>query len=148
MTFKLMLILTGISIISLLGCKKHEGRAIIITGSNTTVKVPGTLTGTFTTSGAFNTSGIAEMVVVPNGDDSIHCTYTMTATEGKFVMSMDCEKPPAMNGAWTINHGTGAYGGLKGVGTLVMMFPPDVPDGVLSTETMTGVVWLPRWHGR
>ena len=144
MTFRLMLILFGFLIINLMGCKKKDGEAIIITGTNTAVKVPGTLTGTFTTSGAFNTSGTAEMVVVPNGDDSIHCTYTMTAAEGAFIMEMDCEKPPAMTGAWTINHGTGYYGGLKGAGTLVMMFPPDIPAGALSTETMTGVVWLHR----
>jgi len=142
MTFRLLLLIFGVSVITLLGCRKLDGNAIIIKGTNLNSPKPGTLTGTFTANGAFNTSGTSVMVVVPVGEDSIHCTYTMTAPEGTFTMGMDCEKPPGMTGVWKITGGTGHYQGLRGGGPLTMMFPPDVPNGVISEETMTGNVWL------
>ena len=138
---KLMLLL-GVSIIFLIGCKKHENRAVTIIGTNLSILKPGTLTGTFTATGAFNSSGTSLMIVVPVGTDSIHCTWTATAPEGTFTIGMDCEKPPKMSGHWKVISGTGHYKHLQGSGSLIMMFPPDVPPGVLTTETMTGVVWL------
>jgi hypothetical protein len=142
MKLKLMLLLLGVSFIALMGCKKHEGSAITIVGTNLASPKPGTITGTFTATGAFNTSGTSLMIVVPVGTDSIHCTWTATAPEGTFTIGMDCEKPPKMLGVWKVTSGTGRYRHLQGSGSLVMMFPPDVPPGVLTTETMTGVVWL------
>jgi hypothetical protein len=139
-----MLILLGVFMLVVLGCTKRGGRGIVIKGTSTASPKPGTLTGTFVATGAFNTHGAGEMVVVPVGEDSIHCRYKLTAPEGDFEMVMDCEKPPGMTGVWKIISGTGFYSGMKGHGTLVMMFPPDVPAGVISEETMTGEVWL-RW---
>ena len=139
---QVVLLLFSASFIFLLGCRKHDGRAVTIVGTNLASPKPGTLTGTFTASGAFNSSGTAVMVVIPNGEDSIHCTYTMTASDGTFEIAMDCEKPPMMTGDWKITGGTGHYVHLQGSGTLIMKFPPDIPSGALSTETMTGVAWL------
>ena len=144
MKFKSVLLLLAVFLFTLVGCTKREGRAIMIKGTSTASPKPGTLTGTFVATGAFNTHGVGEMVVVPVGEDSIHCTYELTAPEGSFMMVMDCEMPPGMNGVWKIISGTGFYSGMTGKGTLVMMFPPDVPAGVISEETMTGEVWM-RW---
>ena len=144
MKFKLMLFVLGVSFISFMGCKKHEGRPVTIQATNLEVSTPGTLTGTFTASGAFNSSGTHVMVVVPVGTDSIHCTTTFTAPEGTFLMLMKCEAPPMMSGAWKIVSGTGAYAALRGSGPLTMRFPPDpsVPAGALGVETMTGEAHL------
>jgi hypothetical protein len=144
MKLKSMLILFGVFMLILLGCTKREGRAVIIKGTSLASPKPGTLTGTFVATGAFNTHGVGEMVVVPVGEDSIHCTYKLTAPEGDIHMVMDCEMPPGMTGVWKITGGTGYYSGMTGRGTLVMMFPPDVAVGVISEETMTGEVWM-RW---
>ena len=140
MKFKLLLVVLGMFMLMQLGCTKREGRAIVIKGSITSSPKPGTLIGPFVATGAFNTHGVGEMVVVPNGEDSIHCTYKLTAPEGHFDMIMDCEMPPGMTGVWKITGGSGYYSGMKGHGTLVMMFPPDVPAGVLYEEIMTGEV--------
>ena len=142
MQLKLMLLLFGVSFITLMGCRKNDHFApITIKGTNLASPKPGTLTGTFTATGAFKTSGTALMIVVPAGTDSIHCDYTMTAPEGTFTLGLDCEKPPKMLGVWKVTGGTGRYKNLQGNGSLVMMFPPDVSPGAISEETMTGVVW-------
>ena len=139
---KLILLLFGVSFISFLGCKKdNDGVATTITGTNLNSPKPGTLTGTFTVTGAFKTSGTHVMVVQPVGKDSIHCTWTMTAKEGTFIMIQNCSLTD-MTGSWYILSGTGRYEDMRGKGTLIMMFPPNVPPGVLSTETNTGTVWL------
>jgi hypothetical protein len=141
---RLLLLLLGASFIALMGCKKHiDVSPIIIKGTNLESPKAGTLTGTFIATGGFNTSGTALMVVEPVGTDSIHCVYTMTAPDGTFILALDCEKPPKMNGVWKVIDGTGHYKHLRGRGSLVMMFPPDVPAEALSEETMTGVIW---WH--
>jgi hypothetical protein len=142
MQLKLMLLLSGVSFIFLMGCKKDEGRSIVITGTNLAVAKPGTLTGTFTTTGAFNTSGTHIMVVQPVGTDSIHCTWTLTAPEGTIILLSECSTM-AMTGAWHIASGTGHYATLRGNGTLNMYSPPSpvVPTGALGVEINTGVVW-------
>ena len=81
------------------------------------------------------------MIVQPVSTDSIHCTWTMTAREGTFIMLQDCSLT-TMTGSWQIISGTGRYTALRGNGTLTMMFPPNVPPGVLGIETNTGTVWL------
>ena len=141
-----MLLLFGVSIIFLIGCSKPEGHSITITATNLESPKAGILTGTFSVTGAFTSSGTHLMIVVPVGTDSIHCTTTCTAPEGTFVLSMDCEAPPMMSGHWKVIDGTGAYALLRGSGPLTMMFPPDpsVPAGALGVETLTGVAWLHR----
>jgi hypothetical protein len=117
-----------------------QGGPSTIVGTNLSSPKPGTVLGTFTATGAFKSSGSYVMLVIPVGTDSIHCELELTATNGTFHIAMDCEKPPKMNGAWKITGGTHKYKFLRGGGTLIMMFPPDVPAGVLSIETMTGIV--------
>ena len=142
MKLQLMLLLLGVSFISLTSCKKKDsGVPATITGTNLNSPKPGTLTGTFIATGGLNTSGTHVMLVQPVGTDSLHCTWTMTAREGTFVMLQDCSLT-TMTGSWHIISGTGHYTALRGNGTLIMMFPPNVPPGVLGIETNTGTVWL------
>ena len=146
-TLKPILLLVGVLSVSFLGCRKHddgcmkhdEGIPTTIVGTNLSSPKPGTVFGTFTATGAFKSSGDYVMLVTPVGTDSIHCELELTAHEGTFHIAMDCEAPPQMNGAWKITGGTNKYKFLRGGGTLIMMFPPDVPAGVISIETMTGI---------
>ena len=143
MQLKSILLLFVLFFIIFSGCKKHdcEGRATTIIGTNKEQVKVGTLKGTFTANGGLITSGTTLMVVEPVGTDSIHCTTTFTATEGSFLMIMDCSTTN-MTGKWDIPSGTGSYAGLRGSGTLVMTFPPNVPADVVSIETMTGTTML------
>jgi len=145
MQVKLMMLLITLFPVLFIGCKKHDcqGRATTIIGWNKEqVKAePETLKGTFTANGGLVTSGSTLMIVEPVGSDSIHCTTTLTAQEGSFLMIMDCSTT-TMTGRWDIPSGTGTYASLRGSGTLVMTFPPDVPKNVLSVETMTGVTMI------
>jgi hypothetical protein len=129
--------------IFLSGCNHHDcqGKATTIIGTNKEQVKVGTLKGTFTTNGGIVTSGITLMIVKPVGADSIYCTTTFTASEGTFLMLMYCSTTN-MTGSWNITSGTGTYTRLRGSGNLVMTFPPDVPAGVLSVETMTGITML------
>ena len=90
--------------------------------------------GTFTTSGALNISGSAEMVVgFNNNQERAHCIVTLTAPNGTITIHQQCvftTKPP--KGRWEIVSGTGAYVNLKGNGSLLM--PPD-------TEAMEGFIY-------
>ena len=140
MQLKLMLLLLGVSFISFMGCKKHEDEhAITIVVTHTTFVKPIVLTGTFVATGEINISGASLMDVHPVGD-SAHCTQTMTTKEGSFTMHQDCSTMN-MSGSWYITSGTGRYTHLQGKGTLTMMFPPNVPTGVLGIDTLTGEVW-------
>lgn len=140
MQLKLMLLLLGVSFISFVGCKKHDGdHAVTITVTHTTFVKPIVLTGTFVSTGEINVSGTSLMDVHAAGD-SAHCTQTMTTKEGSFTMHQDCSSMN-MSGSWYIISGTGRYTHLQGKGTLTMMFPPNVPTGVLGIDTLTGEVW-------
>jgi hypothetical protein len=90
--------------------------------------------GTFTTSGALNVSGTAEMVVGPNENGvRAHCVVILTAPDGTITIHQRCEfatDPP--KGQWNVVGGTGAYANLKANGSLLM--PPD-------TEAMEGTVY-------
>jgi hypothetical protein len=90
--------------------------------------------GTFTTSGALNVSGSAEMVVGGNENGvRAHCIVTLTAPDGTITISQRCEfstNPP--KGQWNVVGGTGAYANLKANGSLLM--PPN-------TEAMEGTVY-------
>ncbi len=132
---KLMLLLFGVLFISLMGCKKHHyDDTITMTVTHLAVLKPIILTGIFTTTGEINISGTSLMEVHPDGA-SAHCTQTMTTPQGTFTMHQDCS---GMTGSWYIISGTGRYAHVRGKGTLTMMFPPDVPTGVLGIDTITG----------
>ncbi len=138
---RLMLLLIAASFIFLTGCKKHDdGESVTMVVTHLAVLKPIVLSGTFTSTGAFNISGTSLMDVHPVGD-SAHCTQTMITPEGSFTMHQDCSNTN-MTGSWHIISGTGRYAHLQGSGTLTMMFPPNVPTGVLGIDTLTGVVWL------
>ena len=140
MQLKFTLLLLGVSFIFLMGCKKHDDdHAVTITVTHTTFVKPIVLTGTFIATGELSFSGTSLMDVTPVGD-SAHCTQTMTTKEGSFTMHQDCSSTN-MSGSWYITSGTGRFSHLHGKGTLTMMFPPNVPSGVLGIDTITGVVW-------
>ncbi|HSV09989.1 MAG TPA: hypothetical protein VLI68_04420 [Hanamia sp.] len=140
MQLKFILLLFGVSFISLMGCKKHEGdKTVTIVTTWTTFVKPIVLTGTFTTTGDLSISGTGIMDVQLDGD-SAHCTETLTTKEGSFSMHQDCSNIN-MSGRWYITGGTGRYSHLQGKGTLTMMMPPNVPEGVQGIDTLTGEVW-------
>ncbi len=90
--------------------------------------------GTFTTSGALNISGDAEMAVGPNENGKrAHCVVTLIASDGTITIHQECQfaTNPA-EGRWEIVSGTGAYANLQGNGSLTM--PPN-------TEAMEGVIY-------
>ena len=90
--------------------------------------------GTFTASGALNTSGSAEMIVGPNTNGvRAHCVVTLTDPNGTITIHQQCQfstDPP--KGRWEVVAGTGAYANLKGNGSLLM--PPN-------TELMDGTIY-------
>lgn len=92
------------------------------------------LTGYFTTSGALDITGDAEMTIGPKADGKVaHCIVELTTPEGNITIRQECEfsTDPA-RGSWQIVEGTGAYENLKGNGSLLM--PPN-------TEAMTGKIY-------
>jgi hypothetical protein len=90
--------------------------------------------GTFTTGGALDISGDAEMVIGFNANTKrAHCIVTLTTSDGTITIHQECQfstKPP--KGRWEIISSTGAYANLKGNGSLLM--PPD-------TEAMEGFIY-------
>ena len=77
------------------------------------------LTGYFTTSGALDITGDAEMKIGPKADGKVaHCVVTLTTPEGTITIHQECEfsTDPA-RGSWQIVEGTGAYENLKGNGS-------------------------------
>jgi len=79
--------------------------------------------GTFTTSGAFETSGTVTMEVDFNSfGNRIHCLYTFLAPEGTFIIREECiySTPLHGQGRWEIVSGTGAYKNLRGNGSALM----------------------------
>lgn len=92
------------------------------------------LTGYFTTSGALDITGDAEMTIGPKAGGKVaHCIVELTTPEGTITIRQECEfsTDPA-RGSWQIVEGTGAYEDLKGNGSLLM--PPN-------TEAMTGKIY-------
>ncbi|MBI3462254.1 MAG: hypothetical protein HY000_04220 [Planctomycetes bacterium] len=84
-----------------------------------------TAVGTFDASGAIETSGLESQVFRVSGL-SLHCVHTLTAAEGTIVIRSQCNLVTNV-GQWRIVSGTGAYAGLKGNGSLLMVFNPDDP---------------------
>ena len=92
------------------------------------------VSGTFTTTGALNTSGTTTMAINPNANGTrAHCVIVLTSELGTITIHQECEfaTSPA-KGQWQIVDGTGAYANLKGNGSLLM--PPN-------TEAMSGVIY-------
>lgn len=161
---KLMLLLFGVSLGFFIACKKNpdviapivkensdgiastlkkesKGKATTITVTHLTVLRPFNIGGTFTQTLKDETiSGTSLMVVQPIGTDSIHCTQTMTTSEGSYTMLQYCSRSN-MSGSWHIISGTGEFKHLQGNGTLTMMFPPNVPAGVRGIDNLTGTFW-------
>ncbi len=84
-----------------------------------------TAVGTFESTGAIVTSGGESQVFRVNGL-SLHCVHTLTAAEGTIVIHSQCNLVTNV-GQWRVVSGTGAYAGLKGNGSLLMVFNPDDP---------------------
>ena len=84
-----------------------------------------TAVGTLESSGAIATSGDESQVFRVAGL-SLHCVHTLTAAEGTIVIHSQCNLLTNV-GQWRVVSGTGAYAGLKGNGSLLMVFNPDDP---------------------
>ena len=84
-----------------------------------------TAVGTFESSGAIATSGVESQVFRAEGQ-SLHCVHTLAAPEGTIVIHSQCNLVTNV-GQWRVVSGTGAYAGLKGNGSLLMVFNPDDP---------------------
>jgi hypothetical protein len=103
-----------------------------------TAKVnPNTFTGTFTITGALNTSGIATMVVdLKSNFTGAHCDYTFVDGNGTITVHEECTDfsadpaDPAI-GRWEIVSGTGAYANLRGNGSALMPGNEENWEGVI-----------------
>jgi hypothetical protein len=138
-----MLLLLGMSLIIIAGCRKKDGVPTKIVLTSLESPEAGVETGTFVATGGLSTTGTFVMNIELVGTDSLHCVTVNTANEGTFTTILNCSIV-TNEGKWFVQSGTGAYSVLQGRGTLLMRFPPDpdVPAGALGTETQVGVVWL------
>lgn len=84
-----------------------------------------TAVGTFESTGAIATSGLESQVFRVAGM-SLHCVHTLVAAEGTIVIHSQCNMNTNV-GQWRIVGGTGAYAGLRGNGSLLMVFNHDNP---------------------
>ena len=84
-----------------------------------------TAIGTFESSGGIATSGVESQLFQVAGL-SLHCVHTLVAEGGTIVIRSQCNLITNV-GQWRIVSGTGAYAGLRGNGTLLMVFSPDDP---------------------
>ena len=94
--------------------------------------------GTFTATGALETTGTNFMEIRSSGQShagAIHCTNSVVTPEGTFTILMNCQFTTS-TGHWRIIDGTGAYTNLRGNGSLVMT----VEDGV-EVETLDGKIF-------
>jgi hypothetical protein len=148
MKYIFILLFATISFITLTGCEKENCHLTTITVSTLTgVPDKGTqlnTTGTWIATGEINTSGTELMILtpIPTSDvTTIDCELTLNASEGSMLLLLHCST--VLNtGVWHIASGTGVYTTAEGSGTLIMTFPPDVPTGVLSVETLKGKIHL------
>ena len=85
-----------------------------------------TAVGTFESSGAIATTGLESQVFRVSGL-SLHCVHTLTVAGGTIVIHSQCNLVTNL-GQWRIVSGTGAYAGLRGNGSLLMVFNPDDPN--------------------
>ena len=93
--------------------------------------------GTFTATGALNTSGTAEYDYNPNQNFvTAHNVITLTTNEGTIIIHDECEftvTPPFPNGrgSWQIVSGTGAYANIKGSGQETILNDGDILTGII-----------------
>ena len=95
--------------------------------------------GTFTASGALETSGTNFMEVRASGKShvsAIHCTNSVVTPDGTFTILMNCQFSTS-TGQWRIINGTGAYTNLRGNGSLIMTTNMDG----LPVETLDGKIF-------
>jgi hypothetical protein len=138
-----MIFLVGISSSIFIGCKKektHFDTTITETfTSKTPTKDGATYYGSFNATGGLNLAGPDTMDVRLTTDSSF-CHTVLTNPRGTITMLLNCSRTN-MTGHWRIVGGTGAFSSFYGDGPLTMMFPPNVPDGVLVIETITGEIF-------
>jgi hypothetical protein len=141
-----MLLLMGVSSSIFNGCKKekdHFDTTITETfTSKTATKDGATYYGTFAATGGLNLKGPDTMDVRLTTDSSF-CHTVLTSSRGTITMLLNCSRTN-MTGHWRIVNGTGAFASFYGNGPLTMMFPPNVPAGVLVIETITGEIFEQR----
>ena len=82
-----------------------------------------TLTGTFTTNGAIETSGDIVMDMYPNVSGiRSHFVLTLVSSNGTITIHQNCVfSNLSSKGNWKIVNGTGAYTNLKGNGSVLML---------------------------
>ncbi len=92
--------------------------------------------GTFTMSGAIETSGFESQVFRMAGI-TLHCEHTLVDTVGTIIIHSDCNFI-TLEVQWRVVSGTGAYSGLKANGGGFMEFTNDPTEGI---EHWTGIVY-------
>jgi Protein of unknown function (DUF3224) len=139
---KLLLIFSGASFILFTGFKSADLRdaqalqasnkpsPVSITASFTGGVFP-SWTGTFTASGAIETSGKVTMDIDPNVNGiRAHFVLTLESSNGTITINQNCQfstSPP--KGNWKIVSGTGAYADLKGNGKFVFLPYAEAMEG-------------------
>lgn len=140
MLLKSMLVLVGVSIIILAGCKKTDSLVSPSAKSTSDAQVlqsnskPTPVTfvlvrGTLTISGAIEASGTYTMNPVIQTGRSYHCTNNLVTPLGTITALTNCYDNST--GTWRIVSGTGAYANLQGNGRLVMYVGGETWNGVI-----------------
>jgi hypothetical protein len=137
MQLKSILLFMGLTFIIFTGFKNPDVRglqALQVNAPPSPVTISSTFTGgtfpsftgTFTTSGALETSGTVTMVVDLNSNGArVHCSYLFVSSDGTGTITVkeQCQFITSpWKGRWEIVSGTGAYANLKGNGS--SLFPP------------------------
>ena len=120
----LLVTVSSVMAVSALSAPVAEPEPVFIDIHDFTVS-DDTAVGTFESTGAIATSGDESQVFRVAGL-SLHCVHTLTAAEGTIVIRSQCNLVTNV-GQWRVVSGTGAYAGLKGNGSLLMVFNPDDP---------------------
>ena len=120
----LLVTVSSVMAVSALSAPVAEPEPVFIDIHDFTVS-DDTAVGTFESTGAIATSGVESQVFLVAGL-SLHCVHTLTAAEGTIVIRSQCNLVTNV-GEWRVVSGTGAFAGLKGNGSLLMVFNPDDP---------------------
>jgi hypothetical protein len=102
------------------------------------IEIVGFPEGTFTATGALETTGTNFMEIRSSGKShagAIHCTNSVKTPEGTFTILMDCQFTTS-TGQWRIVGGTDAYANLRGNGSLVMTI-----ENGQDVETLDGKIF-------
>ena len=111
----------------------HNRTAITITAPFTDIGTYPIFPGTFTISGAFETSGGAIMDAAFNVNfRRAHCIITLTDENGTIIIHEECQFASIPHkGRWEIVGGTGAYVNLHGNGSLTMSGPNELEEDLV-----------------